>query len=228
MSRADVPRYSRLSNRFWTDDKSSTWSDRVKLAALYVMTCSHRHLEGIFKLPPQYACADLGWTMKSWKSALMFLQESHFLKWDSRTSVVLIVNALRYQAPENENQRTAAIRRIKDLPCTPLLQDFCSLALDHCHRKGTTEQAKVFAQQVKELLHERLGQPFTPLNLQSESEPESQPEREPKALKSYRPHEKPKESQSVSTVGNEMQADEGMSRIGDLISRWPHLRETND
>lgn len=227
MSRVDVPRYSRISSRFWTDDKSSTWNDRAKLAALYVMTCSHRHLEGIFKLPPQYACADLKWTMKSWKSALMFLQESHFLKWDSRTSVVLIINALRYQAPENENQRTAAIRRIKDLPNTSLLKDFCGLALDHCYRKGATEQAKVFAQQLSELLHERLGQQSHPLNLESESQSESQPEREPKTLKSYGPREEPKESRSVSTVGNEMRTDEGMSRVGDLIRRWPHLTETN-
>ncbi|MEQ1847107.1 MAG: hypothetical protein ABL983_16180 [Nitrospira sp.] len=227
MSRADVPRYSRISNRFWTDEKSSTWNDRVKLAALYVMTCSHRHLEGIFKLPPQYACADLNWTMKSWKSALVFLQESHFLKWDSRTSIVLIINALRYQAPENENQRTAAIRRIKDLPITPLLQDFCSLALDHCYRNGATGQAKVFAQQLNELLHERLGQPFNPLNLQSESQSETQPKTKAEALKSHGLHEKPKESRSVSTVGNGMQTDEGMSRIGDIISRWPHLKETD-
>ena len=228
MSRVDVPRYSRISNRFWTDEKSSTWNDLVKLAALYVMTCSHRHLEGIFKLPPQYACADLNWTMKSWKSALAFLQESHFLKWDSRTSIVLIINALRYQAPENENQRTAAIRRIKDLPNTPLLQDLCSLALDHCHRKGTTEQAKAFAEQIRLLLHERIGQPLSPLNLQSESQPKTQPKTKAEALKTYGPREEPKESQSVSTVGNEMQADEDMSGIGDLISRWPHLRETND
>lgn len=227
MSRADVPRYSRISNRFWTDEESSTWNDRVKLAALYVMTCSHRHLEGIFKLPPQYACADLGWTMKSWKSALVFLQESNFLKWDSRTSVVLIVNALRYQAPENENQRTAAIRRIKDLPNTPLLQCFCSLALDHCYRNGATGQAKEFAEQIRRLLHERSCEPSHTLNLKSDSQSELQTEREPEALKSYGCHEKPKESRSVSTVGNGMQTDEGLGRIGDIISRWPHLKETN-
>src|SRR5678815_3021433 len=131
MSAANVSRYSRVSTRFWTDETSSEWNDRVKLAALYVMTCSHRCLEGIFKLPPQYACADLHCTLKTWKSACTVLQESGCLKWDSRTNVILIVNALRYQAPENPNQAAAALRRIKDLPDTPLLQEFCALALDH-------------------------------------------------------------------------------------------------
>lgn len=224
MSRTDVPRYSRVSTRFWTDEQSSGWSDRVKLAALYVLTCSHRHLEGIFKLPPQYACADLHWTMKTWKRALTILQESGFLKWDSRTNVVLIVNALRYQAPENPNQSKAALRRIKDIPDTPLLQDFCSLALDHCYRKGATPEAQAFAQLLRQQLEEQLGERFRPLNLQSKSEPQ------PKTKSESQPRltDDREESRSVvSTSGDGMKANEGMSRIGDLLTRWPHLRGTN-
>jgi hypothetical protein len=172
MSRADVSRYSRVSTRFWTDEKSCEWGDRVKLAALYVMTCSHRSLEGIFKLPPQYACADLHWTLKTWKRVCTVLQESGFLKWDSRTNVLLIVNALRYQAPENPNQASAALRRINDLPETPLLQEFCALALDHCYRKGATPAAQGFAQLLQQQLHERLGQPLSPLNLKPLTQPQ--------------------------------------------------------
>jgi hypothetical protein len=179
MSRADVSRYSRVSTRFWTDEKSSEWNDRVKLAALYVMTCSHRSLEGIFKLPPQYACADLHWTLKTWKSACTVLQESGFLKWDSRTNVILIVNALRYQAPENPNQTSAALRRINDLPDTQLLQVFCALAMDHCYRKGATPAAQAFAQQLQQQLHERLGQPLSPLNLKPLTQPQPQPITQP-------------------------------------------------
>lgn len=169
-----VPRYSRVSGRFWTDEKSSRWNDRIKLAALYILTCPHRSTEGIFKLPPQYACADLQWSMKSWNSALTFLQEEGFLKWDSRTNVVLIVNALRYQAPENPNQSESAIRRIKDLPETPLLKEFCALAIDHCYRKGATPAAQAFAQLLNQQLLERLGQQSAPLNLSSLSPSKTQ------------------------------------------------------
>jgi len=143
----------------------------VKLAALYVMTCSHRTLEGIFKLPPQYACADLHWTMKTWTRACTVLQESGFLKWDSRTNVLLIVNALRYQAPENPNQAEAALRRISDLPDTPLLQEFCDLAFDNCYRKGATTAAQLFGKQLHEQLDQRLGKQLRPLNLKPLTQP---------------------------------------------------------
>jgi hypothetical protein len=181
MSHANVPRYSRISSRFWTDEKSSAWIDRVKLAGLYLMSCPHRHLEGIFILPPQYACADLHWTTKTWNSTCTVLEESGFLKRDSLTNVILIVNALRYQAPENPNQAFAALRRINELPDTPLLQDFCQLALEHCTGNGATPAAQAFAQQLHQQLKERLGEPFAPLNLnllsQSQSQPQSQPPR---------------------------------------------------
>lgn len=184
MSRADVPRYGRVSSRIWTDEKSSAWSDRVKLAALYLLSCSHRHLEGIFQLPPQYACADLRWTMKTWQRARTVLEECGFLKWDSRTNVILIVNALRYQAPENPNQASAALRRIKNLPDTHLLQEFCRLALEHCIGNGATPAAQAFAQQLHQQLQEPLGERFAPLNLNllTKTKTQTQTEAEPPRL----------------------------------------------
>ena len=215
MSRPVVARYSRISARFWTDEKSSSWPDRVKLAALYVLTCPHRHLEGIFKLPPQYACADLHWNLKTWKAALSNLEEYGFLKWDSQTSVVMVINALRYQAPENPNQASAALLRIKELPDTPLLKDFCALALDHCYRKGATAAAQSFAQLLKEQLGERFGQQLDPLNLnlKSESKPKSESE---------------SESEYVRGADRDFVVTSGMEdkKTAALLSRYPHLRET--
>ncbi|MBS0158596.1 MAG: hypothetical protein JSS26_08395 [Nitrospira sp.] len=214
MSRPVVARYSRISARFWTDEKSSVWPDRVKLGALYILTCPHRHLEGIFKLPPQYACADLQWTLKTWNVVLSELQEYGFLKWDSQTQVVLVVNALRYQAPENPNQTAAALQRIKDLPNSHLLKDFCSLALDHCYRKGATAAAQGFAELLRQQLRERLGERLDPLNLnlKSEAKPETKSESESEARR--------RDRGLVFTNGKEEE------RTAQLLNRYPHLRET--
>lgn len=229
MSRADVPRYSRISSRFWTDEKSSAWIDRVKLAGLYLMSCPHRHLEGIFILPHQYACADLHWTTKTWKSACTVLEESGFLKWDSLTNVILIVNALRYQAPENPNQAFAALRRIKELPDTPLLQDFCRLALEHCTVNGATPAAQAFAQQLHQQLQERLGEQLAPLNLNllSQSQPKTQSQSQPPR----RAGEESVVRNVVSTKGRGVRTEENgeLAKISSVLEeKWPHLRETAD
>lgn len=175
MSSTTVPRYSRVSAKFWTDEKAAAWPDRVKLASLYLMTSPHRTLEGIFKLPPQYACADLRWTAKSWKSALTILQECGFLKWDSQTNVILLVNCLRYQAPENPNQVEAVLRRLRELPETPLLSEFCQLAQVHCTNKQATQAAQLFAQQLVKQLGQRLAEGSAPLNLLSVSLTQAKP-----------------------------------------------------
>ncbi len=215
MSRPVVARYSRISARFWTDEKSSTWPDRVKLGALYILTCPHRHLEGIFKLPPQYACADLHWNQKTWNSVLSNLQEYGFLKWDSRTQVVLVVNALRYQAPENPNQTAAALQRIKELPDTYLLKEFCALALDHCYRKGATAAAQGFAELLRQQLQERLGKQLVPLNLNLKSEPKPETKSESESGTGRREAER-----MVGTNGKED------AREAFIINRNPHLLET--
>lgn len=163
MSKPFIPRYSRVPSHFWTDKTYSMWSDRVKLAGLYVTTCSHRHLEGIYTLPPEYACADLHWTMKNWKSALTILQESNFIKWDDRAKIILIIDALRSQAPENENQADGAIRRILDLPDSPLIKDFCVIALEHCTRKGVSMAAKLFVQRLLQQTGTQLPEQTPPL-----------------------------------------------------------------
>ena len=230
MSRPDVPRYSRVSSRFWTDEESSGWNDRVKLAALYVMTCSHRTLEGIFKLPHQYACADLHWTTKTWNNARTFLEESGFLKWDSQKNVILIVNALRYQAPENPNQAAAAFRRIRDLPKSQLLQEFYALAVKHCYTQEAGEAGQGFVEELNQQLGVWCGLLLPPLNLLSESESPT-PTSAQTPTESLPPRRRAGEdaiSRNVVTKGrNGREAEKGLTKIGSTPEeKWPHLRNT--
>lgn len=76
------------------------------------------------------------------------------------------------------NQTAAALQRIKELPDTYLLKDFCALALDHCYRKGATAAAQGFAELLRQQLQERLGKQLAPLNLKSEPKPETKSESE--------------------------------------------------
>ena len=237
MSKPFVPRYSRVASSFWTDKIYSRWTDQVKLAALYVTTCSHRHLEGIYTLPPEYACVDLGWTLKNWNSVLNVLQTSGFIKWDAQAKTILIVDALRYQAPENDNQTDGAIRRILDLPESPLIQEFCAIALDHSNKKGASRAFKVFVdklfkqtgtmlpEQTPTLLPQQgptqLGEQGRSLNLKPLTLTK------PLTILSQRPAGTTEtfRSKDVSTGGS--QPEDRMCQIGDpLECLSPGLRET--
>ncbi|MBN1319622.1 MAG: hypothetical protein JXA87_02170 [Thermoleophilia bacterium] len=141
--------YWRVSPAFWSDEKVTgadgrePWSDDTKLLALYLLTCEHRTLEGLFRLPKGYILEDLGWTPERLAQPFAQLLADGFIEYDERARLCLIVNALDYQTPDNPNQTTAAIRLLEDLPKSPL---FARLF----------EQAKRFYQPLAERLRERL------------------------------------------------------------------------
>jgi hypothetical protein len=129
-----VPSYYRVSPKFWTDPALRGCSDDARLLALYLLTGPHRRLEGLFRLPKPYICADLGWSAERLAEPFVELLAIGFLRYDETAQVALVVNALKYQAPENDNQVTAALKQLDELPDTPLTSDFQRLAGRYCER----------------------------------------------------------------------------------------------
>lgn len=145
----NIPKYSRLSAKFWNDERASQWPDQMKLAALYFLSCRHRTLEGLFLLPAQYAAADLGWSVKRVNQALAFLEQEQFLRFDRQISLLLLRNALKYQRPESSNVCKGAIRRILGLPKSPLIHEFVELARRH---SAGEDMATAFVNELARLL----------------------------------------------------------------------------
>jgi len=125
--------YFPVSPRFWTDPDMLRCSDDAKLLALYLLTGPHRRTEGLFRLPKPYICADLGWTLERLAEPFReLLGPAGFLAYDDQAQVVLIRNALKYQAPQNPNQVKAVLKHLGDLPDTPLTCEFRQLAERYC------------------------------------------------------------------------------------------------
>lgn len=125
--------YFPVSPRFWTDPDMLRCSDDAKLLALYLLTGPHRRTEGLFRLPKPYICADLGWTLERLAEPFReLLSPAGFLAYDDQAQVVLIRNALKYQAPQNPNQVKAVLKHLGDLPDTPLTCEFRQLAERYC------------------------------------------------------------------------------------------------
>lgn len=142
MGRLDVPKYFRVSGRFWFDERAAKWPDDLKLFALYLLTNQHRTMEGIFVLPVPYMAADLRWSPKKIDQMMTALRDEEFISYDLDTNTILIRNALKYQSPENPNQSEACLRRIKELPKSSIVREFQVVARKHCYRKGPQPQRK--------------------------------------------------------------------------------------
>lgn len=117
--------YWRVSPKIWLHN---SWDDRVKLLALYILTCPHRTTEGLFRLPKQYICADLGWDMEALAKPFARLIQDGFIEYDEENQVMFICKALKYQRPDNPNQQQAAINKLSQLPPTPLWPRFLAAA----------------------------------------------------------------------------------------------------
>ena len=107
-------RYFRVSPKFWAD--SHDWSEDARTVALYLLTCEHRNTEGLFRLPEMYAVEDLGWDPERFRDGFGELIGRGFVEHDPDAKVVLIVKALKYQRPDNENHAKAAGKRLAELP----------------------------------------------------------------------------------------------------------------
>lgn len=115
-------KYFRVSPKLWHE----SWDNDQRLLALYLLTCEHRTTEGLFRLPQAYVSADLGWSQKRLQKAWDALTKQDFIRY--MDGVVLIVQALKYQAPGNPNQIKAALNALERVPETELDIQFGALA----------------------------------------------------------------------------------------------------
>lgn len=132
MAQDSKTRYYRVSPKVWRHAKKAGWGDRETLLALYLLTCPHRNMAGLYYLPREYMQADLGWDAGSLRGALDALWRDDFVRYDDDAQVVLILNALAYDAPDNPNQIKAAMKQLEELPETPLLTALADRAAETC------------------------------------------------------------------------------------------------
>lgn len=144
--------YFRVTPKIWLEP----WSEDARILALYLLTCEHRTTEGFFRLPKAYMCADLHWLAERLSKPFKELLDDGFLYYDDAAEVVLIVKALAYQRPDNENQQTAAIRSLRKLPQTRLWPAF-KASVEAFAKPFGQALTKAFPQEYAQALPEGMG-----------------------------------------------------------------------
>ena len=124
--------YYPISPLFWSDEKVRGWlaagADKTIVLAFYLLTCEHRNLEGLYKLPKSYVAEDLAWEAEAVSEHMATLLDAEFIEYDEAPRGVFVRNALKYQQPKSEPQLKGAISSLERVPHTPLLNSLLRVA----------------------------------------------------------------------------------------------------
>lgn len=116
--------YGKVYSTFWSSQTTGGLSDDAKLLALYLLTCSHSTIAGVFRVPDGYVSEDLGWDAERVAKGFAELFLKGFANRCETTKWVWVKKHLEWNKPENPNQRKAAAKVALSVP------DECSWKLD--------------------------------------------------------------------------------------------------
>jgi len=111
--------YGVIHDRFWTWARTEGLSLGATCLGAYLLSCPHRSILGAYRLPLAYVCDDLGnssETVSKWFKELSPNPESAFALLCEKTSFVFLPKYLKWNQPQNPNQRKAIARAALDLP----------------------------------------------------------------------------------------------------------------
>lgn len=102
--------YGKVYTKFWESEDIRALSDDGRMLALYLMTCTHGTIAGVFRLPDGYVCEDMQWPVERVSEAFSELFAKGFANRCDTTKWVWVRKHLEWNPPENPNQRKAAVK----------------------------------------------------------------------------------------------------------------------
>ncbi len=95
--------YGKVYTAFWQDPSMRALSEDARTLALYLLTCPHGNLIGLFRLPDAYVSDDLQWTMQRVSKGFAELFRKGFCQRDEGTNMLVIPKFVKWNAFENPN-----------------------------------------------------------------------------------------------------------------------------
>jgi hypothetical protein len=107
--------YGKVHASFWTSDTLTGLTDDAKLLALYLLTCPHANIAGVFRLPMAYAVEDMGWDAERLRNGFETLSAAGFCRYD-KSGWLWIVKWLKWNKPDNQNMWKAVDKAVAQVP----------------------------------------------------------------------------------------------------------------
>lgn len=131
-------RYQRIESSIWFDEKFVQLSEGEQRMWLYILTCPHGNLIGLFPLPIGYMGSDLKLSDQEAKRRLKVLTDKELCSYDEQTNLIFIHNFLEYNPITNPKQIQSARKILAQLPKSYLLGLFVKGAVGT--KKGLNEE----------------------------------------------------------------------------------------
>lgn len=153
--------YSKVERHMWSDERFRRFRRDVRDMWQYLLTNEHSNRLGMFVLDPLYAAADLScpddrWSEERVLSAWRDLEDAGRIKVDLDARLVIIVNHLKHNAPENPNVVKGAIEELNSLPFSETVWTAFLEACRRFVRPRTEKGGEPFGELWTELVSQRI------------------------------------------------------------------------
>ncbi len=153
MANRELNTYAKVTRKIWHTAQFRALSREARELYLYIITCPHGNMLGMFVLRPGYVVDDLRLSSRQRFAQLLGeLLHQHLVAWDEEAEIILDLEYLDKHPLDNPNQVKAAVKKLDELPKTKLFSDLKQLI----ERLG-----KPLYEPLLKRLDERLGQPVT-------------------------------------------------------------------
>lgn len=119
--------YTKIHDRIWAMFKRNGISPEGQRLYIYLFSCPHRTLLGIYKLPISYIAEDLEISVRAATKLIAELVSKRIIEYDAANSCVLLKKFLECNEIPNKNVEKKAVKIAASvLPATDLIADFLS------------------------------------------------------------------------------------------------------
>lgn len=123
--------YSKVSPQFWigsTGKKLRAQGLETQLVALYLMTCTHANMLGMYYLPKIYIAHECGMTLEGASKGVKGAIEAGFCSYDEASEVVWVHEMALYQIGEQLTEKDLRVKGVQNeynaQPESPYLKPF--------------------------------------------------------------------------------------------------------
>ena len=169
--RTEKNMYTKIDQGLWRQMKQKGLSETGRLLYLYLFSCPHRNMLGLYSLPQAYCCADLGMEPQRVEEGFRELEEAGLLAYDQEEEMVLLTDFLRTNPLDNVNVQKKACTIFQDLPQSPLFSLLADL-LRQMEKPYSLLQKAVSAR-----IHKGSGEGYANTEEEKETETETEAEK---------------------------------------------------